>query len=147
MALLEYPIKDNEGKVIFTAKELASSDTGEVDLEPTFYDRIKVLRNVYNRPMYVTSCCRTMAHNIEVGGHPRSLHLISNHAWRGHKGKNLKTCAMDIRMPMGTDLHRFMYQALSLSFSIGLNRQRNFVHIDLRTAVLNKDPKVFIYLS
>ena len=147
MVTLAYPIVDNEGRTLFTAKELASSDTGEVEIEPAFYDRIKVLRIKYNRPMYVTSCCRTIAHNIKVGGHPRSLHLTNNHAWRGHDGKNLKTCAMDIRMPPGADLHRFMSQALALSFSVGLNRFKSFVHIDLRTAVLNKDPKVFIYIS
>lgn len=147
MVTLNYPIKDTEGNIVFTADELSSPDTGEIDLEPTFYDRLKVLRGAYNRPMYVTSCCRTIAHNISIGGHPRSLHLISNHSWRGYDGKNLKTCAMDIRMPPGGDLHRLMYQALVLGFSIGLNRHRNFVHLDSRTAVLNKDPKVFIYSS
>lgn len=64
----------------FTPQEMASKDydvskAGQVFMEPEVMTKLQTLRNELGIPLIVTSGYRTPAHNAEVGGHPKSLHL------------------------------------------------------------------------
>jgi len=68
----------------FYASELASKDTGAIRVSFSFIDALQLLRTRLGFPMVITSGCRTKAHNTEVGGHPRSLHICDEprtHSW------------------------------------------------------------------
>ena len=85
-------ITDN-GAILFSYAELACKATGVVQLAAGWADALKSLRLAFGRPMIVTSCCRSIEHNVRIGGHPRSLHLMqSAHGLDG-------TAAIDVRVP------------------------------------------------
>lgn len=103
-----------------------------------FLNALELLRIGYDRPMIITSGCRSPEHNAAIGGHPRSLHLTENphHNLQG-------ACAVDIKRPVGSDLHRLLHAATSLGWSIGI--AKTFVHLDKRSRYTPLPPVIYTY--
>ena len=134
-------IEDDAGRVLFSAEELASPDTGVVRLHPGFAEALRELRLAYGKAMIVNSCCRTAAHNDQVGGHPRSLHVYDSphHAARGQAG----TLAIDVRYGNGGEGWQLVAAAQRLGWSIGV--AKTFVHLDRRDLIGLGAPALFTY--
>jgi len=114
------------GAVYFTHHELRCPATGIAKLVPQFAIWLLELRLAYGRPMVVNSCCRSKAHNMEVGGHERSLHVFDkpHHPVGG-------TAAIDIAWPGSTfDKVDLLRHALELGWSVGVAPWG--VHLDRR---------------
>jgi len=121
----------------FTFDEISCPLTGLIKVEKDFLEQLQKLRTVYSHPMYVTSGCRSIAHNIDVGGHPDSLHMMDN------PKHQVDTCAVDIRRPEGWLLARLIKWASLLGWSIGI--MRDGVHLDRRVQYVGLKRKVFTY--
>ena len=118
----------------FTRSELACKAPGYTHdsteglrLDLRFAIALPVLRQQWDRPLILTSVCRTPDYNESVGGHVRSLHLTENpvhpvdgtmagDVWWGDWGQS--------------DQLAFSALAISLGWSVGLNTQ--FIHVDRR---------------
>jgi hypothetical protein len=113
----------------FTRQELACPSTGIVKLAPRFSGALLDLRLSYDHPMTVNSCCRSMEHNQNIGGHEKSLHIFdfSHHKTGG-------TAAIDIAWPRDSS-HRaaLVKVALDHGWSVGVARWG--VHLDRRDIV------------
>lgn len=116
----------------FTAGELKCQGSGTMRFHPDFLEELARLRFRWDKPMTINSCCRSPAHNEAIGGHPRSLHLTQNEA-RGGVG----TLAVDIsiRGMDGTDRGKLHHLARELGWSVGLNVDKQFLHIDRRVDI------------
>lgn len=121
----------------FSVSELQCPATKKIALQNGFIEELELLRSKYSKPMAVTSCCRSEEHNKKIGGHSRSLHIM------GNPYHDTDTCAVDIRRPHGTDLHRLLSIALECGWSVGL--ARSFVHLDRRTQFINLRPVIYTY--
>ena len=113
------------GITYFTEKELACKATGVVQLAPGFGDKLVNLRMVYGRPMIVNSCCRSAAHNANVGGNARSLHVYDTPFW-----PTGGTCAIDISMKDATGRAELVRIALERNWWVDISE--TFVHLDRR---------------
>ena len=120
----------------FTRTELACSSTGVVKFEHGFLEDLVELRKSYAMPMMVTSGCRSQSHNIDVGGHPRSLHMFAN----PHYG--IDAIAIDIDRK-NVNMHRLISAALAMGWSVGI--AKTFIHLDRRSGYTSLDPNVFTY--
>lgn len=80
-------------------------------------ERLQKLRDLFDKPMVITSGVRCTYWNSAVGGKPHSLHL---------DGK-----AFDIYVPNSGDRFLIVYLAMSVGFT-GIGVAENFVHIDIR---------------
>ena len=115
-----------DGTVLFRASELACRATGTGILAPGFAEHLRNLRLAWGRPMTVTSCCRSAAHNAAIKGNAHSLHVYDQpyHPVGG-------TAAIDIAV---TDVsHRWQIGkvAYALGWSIGVPKA-GFIHLDRR---------------
>jgi len=110
----------------FTAKELQCPQSGIVKLAPGFDVKLDELREAYGAPLHVNSCCRSTAHNANVGGADNSFHIYDRQG-RGVQG----TCAIDIRMTDGKSRWRLANIAMELGWSVGV--AKGFLHLDRRT--------------
>lgn len=115
----------------FTDEELWSNDNRVVKLDPRFDEALLKFREKVGFPLYVNSCCRSVAHNKHIGGAKNSYHLYEG-VNDGRKG----TLAIDLHVTDGAKRAIMIETALKLGFSVGT--YKNFIHIDLRTA-LGKD--------
>ena len=111
------------GAVLFAGHELASPDSSEIRLAIGFATELMNLRVQFARPMRVTSCCRTPAHNKAVGGGLMSYHLTEGNLSHG-------TCAIDIRVPNDSYRADLVRLALNGGWAVGI--YRTFVHLDRR---------------
>jgi hypothetical protein len=121
----------------FSHKELACRSTGIVKLADGFLERLIQLREEYNRPMKVNSCCRSASYNRYVGGHPRSLHVYD---YPAHETEG--TCAIDIKMHTGFDKGELVNVAWRLGWSVGVHK--SFIHLDQR-GLIGKTQTLFTY--
>lgn len=125
-------IRDQAGqRVLFSVAELACRGSGMLALDPLFAKLLLELRQAFGRPMVVTSCCRSAAHNRAVGGHPRSLHVCDDD--RFHKAL-AGAAAIDIACPDGGYARALVYLALSRAWSVGIRQTGagQMVHLDRR---------------
>ncbi|MDR1691217.1 MAG: hypothetical protein LBR35_00030 [Rickettsiales bacterium] len=129
-------IKDDNGKILFSSKELQCKRTKDGLLCEHFRKSLKELRTLYGNKMTITSCCRSVEHNIAVGGAKNSHHIYDI-------SKNIKTCAADIARPTGDLCAKLVHLALDMGFSVGI--AKTFIHIDLRTKTSNKPQILFTY--
>lgn len=113
----------------FKPDELKCPATGGFKFHPGFAESIQQLRDLYAKPIYVNSCCRSEAYNLKLDRSSKnSLHIYDN-----PKRGALGACAMDVRISDAIDRHEFMKIALMLGFScyfIGGNPTN--IHIDQR---------------
>lgn len=91
-------------------------------MDEKFMKRLQSLRNLYRKPMHITSGYRSVEHNQAVGGATSSLHL---------QGR-----AADIRVA-GRDAFELMTLALAVGFKgIGIKQHgpwgSRFIHLDDR---------------
>lgn len=117
----------------FTDKELECPETGIVKLHPGFLDHLNELRDAFDKPMVVNSCCRSKKHNENIGGHPRSLHVFDQpfHSTHGCMAIDINTEGWS-----GTEKARFVYLALKNKWSVGI--AKTFIHIDRRVDIKMK---------
>lgn len=115
----------------FTAEELRCQGTGAINFHPGFMEALQALRTELGEPMTITSGCRATAHNANVGGNPRSLHICDQPQ---HKGQ-LGTLAVDVASTGGPYRGRLFALAWKHGFSIGWNAKRGFLHLDRRDMV------------
>lgn len=109
MNWLEYPN--------FTADEMACKETGELDMHPDFMRRLQHLRNVYGKPMKVTSGFRSRKHSAERN--------------KASPGEHTTGRAADIAV-RGVDALRLVQLALGVGFTrIGVQQkgEGRFIHL------------------
>lgn len=117
----------------FKPHEFDSPDqpgSGKTGMDETFMRRLQMLRNLYRKPLQITSGFRTAAYNKQIGGAANSWHL---------KGK-----AADILIA-GADAYELMGLALAVGFKgVGIQQKgvwgARFIHLDLRD-----DPALWSY--
>lgn len=125
----------------FSEAEQACSHCGVIKLAAGFLDRLNELRHEFNQPMHITSMCRCKAHNTAIGGKPDSFHLTS-HPWG--------CCAADVATTNWTSQKKwqFVNMAMQRGWSIGINWQKGFIHIDRRSHYADSgwpEPVIFPY--
>ena len=121
----------------FTVQELECPSTKVIKLEPGFISDLEELRMLFDEPMIVTSCCRSLVHNQKIGGHPRSLHMFNNTFY------GTDTCAIDIKRPNSLQLHVLISCAVALEWSVGI--ADTFIHLDMRSKYTSLLPSVYTY--
>lgn len=141
----------------FSAGELRCKGSGILRFAPGFAPALQGLRDALtlayvrhgatpeaaNRlaRMVITSACRSLEHNTDVGGHPRSLH-ICDHPPRDTGG----CCAVDVRADAQDD-HEYrallIRVALDRGWSVG--HHPRFLHLDLRTEYTDLPQAEFNY--
>lgn len=113
----------------FRPAELRCRGTGLLLLHPGFLDALQALRLELDRPMAITSGCRSAAHNRAVGGHPRSLHICDAPQHPGQLG----CLAVDVAARDGAFRGRLFAAAWTRGWSVGWGR--GFLHLDRRDRV------------
>jgi len=131
----------------FKDSELADKETGMILLAPGnnqypgFAARIDAIRRAWGNPLIVNSCCRSKAHNEQIGGHYRSLHVYDfpYHQTGG-------TAAIDFRLfSTKEENDKFKDLAYSMHFSVG--DEIGCIHIDDRTLLLGLPQCRFQYTA
>ena len=112
----------------FTPMEMACRGTGRLIVPMQFMDRLQALRSALGAPMHVTSGCRTLEHNENIGGATRSFHVCDDPMDRGQDG----CLAVDIAATEGSYRGQLFVFAWGLGFSVGWNAERGFLHLDQR---------------
>jgi len=109
----------------FKAYELACQGTGVIQLDRMLALHLPVLRSKWNKPLNLTSACRTPKHNEKVGGHPNSLHLTEN-----PKYETSGCVAVDIATRTWSDAEKkdFCDLAWDLGWNYGV--ANTFIHVD-----------------
>ena len=85
-------------------------------MDPDFLERLDALRDMYGKPMVITSSWRSPHYNRSINGAPRSKHL--------------EGIAVDIACTNGHDRLEIVDTALMLGFTIGVGK--TFLHLDTR---------------
>jgi hypothetical protein len=120
----------------FKPEELQCSESGGYKFHPGFAELVQQLRDLYAKPIFVNSCCRSEAYNLRLDRSSKnSLHIYDN-----PKRGALGTCAMDVRVTDPIDRHELMKIALMLGFScyfIGGNPVN--IHMDQRKLLGEKE--------
>ena len=121
-------VHPDTGVVLFTEKELSCRETGVIKLAEGFEDHLLDYRITYNRPMPATSICRSGPYNTAVGGEPGSFHICdTTKTFRITNG----CCAIDWVMPADPAVRgEAIKLALNKGWRVGLNWQKNFIHMD-----------------
>lgn len=111
----------------FAENELACRCCGRIRMDIHLAVALPALRLAWNRPLYATSVCRCPAHNLKVGGHPRSMHLTENphHPTDGAAAADISWASWDNQTRL--DFCRLAYKH---GWSVGLHD--SFCHIDRR---------------
>lgn len=125
----------------FSDRELASPDTGLYCLASGFGPRLDELRFRVKAPIIVTGGARSKEHNVEVGGHPRSLHVYDVPFW-----DTGGCCAVDVADTRGSAYRAHLVgEALEMGFSVGINIAKKFIHIDDRSRCIGREKVLFYY--
>ena len=102
----------------FSEDEFKCSHCGKVDMQPAFMASMQQLRNMYGKPMAITSGYRCPDHPIE--------------AKKSTPGAHASGQACDIGV-QGTDAYHLLRLALALDFTgIGVQQKGGgrFIHLD-----------------
>jgi len=113
----------------FTVNELQCPTSLMIKLETGFIEALETLRVDYDKPMIVTSGCRSYEHNAKLvhDGYPasdNSLHLIEN------LKHGIDTIAVDIMKPNIYDQARLISIALYQGWTVRVGK--SFIHFDMR---------------
>jgi len=122
----------------FSHSELACPTTNQVRLAAGFGEALEKLRIKFDAPIYLTSACRSPAHNAKINGHPQSLHLTINSLW-GTGG----CCAVDAAATDGQYRAKLISLALDQEWSVGV--ASNFIHLDQRSRYTELPQVVYHY--
>jgi len=102
----------------FKAAEFNCTHCGKNEMKPAFMAKLQTLRNLYGKPMRVTSGYRCPQHPIE--------------ARKAAPGAHASGCAVDIGIE-GADAHRLLTLAVGVGFNgIGVQQKGSgrFLHLD-----------------
>lgn len=114
----------------FTKAEFDCKHSGKNEMQPEFMAKLQLLREMYGRPMHVTSGYRHWTHPVEA----RKGHTTGEHT-RG-------TCA-DIACASGAERYEIVRLALQLGFPrIGI--AKTFIHLGIGGAGL-PSPTIWDY--
>ena len=113
----------------FSPFEIACRESGRIVMPEEFFDELQKLRTHLGRPMHVTSGCRSVAHNLVIGGKSRSFHLIDANE---RAGVNLGCIAVDVAAVDGPYRGALFAAAWIRGWTIGWNAARGFLHLDRR---------------
>jgi zinc D-Ala-D-Ala carboxypeptidase len=86
----------------FTQAELACKHTGRCDMHPEFMEKLQQVRNLYNRPMRVSSGFRDRSHPVEVNKTTTGEHVTGRAvdiAIQGREALELVRIALIIGFP------------------------------------------------
>jgi uncharacterized protein YcbK (DUF882 family) len=102
----------------FNLSEFACPCCHKVMLHPRLLAKLVELRNVLERPVYITSGYRCFVYNQKVGGVVNSYHLIG--------------LAADIKVK-NINLVKLLSYAEEIDFAgIGFYEKKDFLHLDVR---------------
>lgn len=104
----------------FTEAEFRCRHCGKQEMKPEFMQCVQALRNMYKRPMPITSGYRCPDHPIEKAKAEPGIHTTG--------------MACDIGV-QGSDAYELLYLAMNLNFKgIGVQQKGGgrFIHLDLR---------------
>ena len=126
----------------FTEEELQCPSGKVVTLAEGFGEKLDQLRDLLDRPMSLTSACRTTAHInwLLERGYPasaNSFHLIDNPKY------GTDTCAVDVAIPDSQYRMELMRLALEEGWTVGV--AKSFVHIDRRSDYTDLPQIVYVY--
>lgn len=107
----------------FSRDELKCKGSGELLLSPGFLGDLVWLRKIFDKPMVVTSCCRSPEHNKAVGGATNSYHLTTSPT-------GTHTMAIDIATNDEEYREELIRLARELGWSVGFGK--GFLHLDRR---------------
>lgn len=112
----------------FTEAEFRCRHCGRQEMKPELLGRLQALRDVYGRPLPVTSGWRCADHPVEKA--------------KAHPGMHSTGLAVDLGV-QGAEAHEVLRLAMHLGFTgVGVQQKGSgrFVHLDLR-----KEPTVWSY--
>ena len=104
----------------FTDAEFRCRHCGKQEMRPEFMGRLQALRDVYKRPMTITSGYRCPDHPVEKA--------------KAEPGMHSTGLACDVGV-QGADAHELLRLAMHLGFTgIGVQQKGGgrFIHLDLR---------------
>ena len=115
----------------FTSEEFACQcGCGYDTPNPELIRMLQAARDLYGKPMRITSGCRCIKHNRNVGGASNSAHL---------DGKDV-----DIATPTGEARYLIITSLMAAGFKrIGINFKQRFVHADIDDS--KPHPTIFSY--
>ena len=115
----------------FTSEEFACKcGCGYDTPNPELIRMLQAARDMYGKPIRITSGCRCIKHNRNVGGASSSAHLV---------GK-----AADIATPTGKDRYLIIESLMAAGFKrIGINFKQRFIHADIDDS--KPHPTIFSY--
>ena len=115
----------------FTSEEFACKcGCGYDTPNPELIRMLQAARDMYGKPIRITSGCRCIKHNRNVGGASNSAHLV---------GK-----AADIATPTGKDRYLIIESLMAAGFKrIGINFKQRFIHADIDDS--KPHPTIFSY--
>jgi uncharacterized protein YcbK (DUF882 family) len=106
----------------FTEVEFRCRHCGKQEMKPEFMGRLQALRDVYRKPMTITSGYRCPDHPVEKAKATPGIHSTG--------------LACDVGV-QGADAHELLRLAMHLGFTgIGVQQKGagRFIHLDLRSA-------------
>lgn len=127
----------------FTDNELkCKCGCNQAILAPGFRKHLNELRRQFGKPMIITSGCRCRKHNKNVGGSEDSFHLMGKTAH-----KDCGTCAVDINIKGYTEFEadQLKILAFALGWTVGIDYENKFIHIDLRSIYAVIPSVIFSY--
>jgi hypothetical protein len=126
----------------FTEEELQCPSGKVVKLAEGFGQKLDELRDALNRPISLTSACRTTAHInwLLQRGYPastNSFHLIDNPKY------GTDTCAVDVAIPDSEYRKELIKLALDEGWTVGV--AKSFTHIDRRSDYTDLPQIIYVY--
>lgn len=119
----------SNGKILFSDKELQCKckypDCPKIVFADGFVDKLIQYRLALALPMNPTSVCRCAKHNKDSKGKDGSYHRTDHPISKG-------TCAIDFKFDSVEYLVKALTVAEMLNWSIGVNFEHKFIHMDRR---------------
>ena len=98
--------------------------------DPELIRMLQTARDLYGKPIRITSGCRCIKHNRNVGGTANSAHISG--------------MAVDIATPTGAARYEIIKVLLASGFGrIGINFKKSFIHADIDDS--KPHPTIFSY--
>lgn len=98
-----------------------SCGCGFASVDVELLDLLEVIRGKFNQPITINSACRCESHNANVGGAKASYHL---------KGLAADIVVKDVSPE---DVYNFVCTYQPNKYGFILYREKNFVHVDVRS--------------
>lgn len=124
--------------IYFKDSETCSPDTKVEKFAPGFKEKLLALRLILGLPMPLSSACRSIPYNEDVGGHANSFHIYDTTKWNTGGA-----CAVDISTEDPIYRRKLIKTALDLGWSVGI--AKTFVHLDRRSDYTDLPQIIFLY--